>query len=184
MATPDDRHAQRAHVRDQPGRLRVVQHDDVVGPQQRRELIPVGRQRCLVEGALLGPERSAVARYAVQPVVDALADREERSVSTDHQPTSVDTRPAGIGEQRDQHLRHPAAARRRVDVPDPATGELTDREPLGAVHTLHRDRGQDGVEAGQRGRPDGDHVEHQRRPIAAWAAATRAIGRRYGEQDT
>ena len=55
----------------EPGGLRVVQHHDVAAPDQRRQLVGVVAQHALVDAALAGAERPAVALVAVQVVVDA-----------------------------------------------------------------------------------------------------------------
>ena len=65
---------------------------------------------------------------------------------------------------------------RRVDVPDPPSGELDPAEALGLVDSLGGGRRQHAVEGLEAERAEIDHAEVHR--SAAWAAATRAIGSR------
>ena len=53
----------------------------------------------------------------MQKVVNPLGEHEEVLVARDHHPARVDTRPARVREQRDEHLGHPTALRSRIDVP-------------------------------------------------------------------
>ncbi len=123
VAAPDHRRAGRLQARDQPGGLRVVQHDDVAVGDGVAERVAAGLERGEVGLALLVAERAAVALGAVQLVVEALGDLEEALVALDHRPASVDAGAARVGQQRGQHLGHAAAAGGRVDVPDHAAVE-------------------------------------------------------------
>ncbi len=123
VAAPDDLRARGAHGAGHPGGLRVVQDHDVVGPQQRRQLVGGVAERRLVRAPRLVVERQAVAGGSVQAVVDALRDLEERRVAVDHGPARVDAGAAGVADERPQQLRDAAAARGRVDVPDDARAE-------------------------------------------------------------
>ena len=60
-----------------PGGLRVVEEDDVPGPDALRELGGARGERLLVDLALGVAEVAAVAGGAVEVVVDPLGDREE-----------------------------------------------------------------------------------------------------------
>ena len=123
MAAPDDRHAERPHARDQPGGLRVVQDDDVArAPGARRARRRSARARPRRARVPPRPSGPPSPGHAVQPVVQALREREERRVGRDHHPARVDAAAARVGEQGDEQLGHAAAARGRVDVPDPAAG--------------------------------------------------------------
>ena len=66
-------------------------------------------QRPLVEVALLGAERAAVAGVAVEVVVEALGQLEELGRLAQHDPARVDAGAADVGEQRAQHLGDAAA---------------------------------------------------------------------------
>ena len=111
--------------------LRVVAIDDVLGPDQARQLVRRPGQGLLVDRALALAELFPVAGRAVETIVDPLRDREELGAGGDHGPARVDARAPGVGEQRLQQLRHSPASRRRVDVPDRAPGEqlLRPRDP-------------------------------------------------------
>lgn len=71
-----------------------------------------------------GFERAAVARRAVQMIVDALGDFEEAGVAVDDQPSRVDAGASGVREQSLQELGDPASARARVHVDDPPPFEV------------------------------------------------------------
>ena len=83
----------------------------------------VGSEDLLVHGVLVGAERAAVADVAVQQVVHPLRDREEVLPPVEHEPTVLDLGAATVGEQRLQHLSHPAPVRGGADVPDRAVPE-------------------------------------------------------------
>jgi hypothetical protein len=103
---------------DEPGRLGVVEDDDVALAELPHQLVGVAGENLFVMAAVVVVETFAVAGSAVEPVVDALGDHEEPFVAADHQPAGVDTGSARVGQQGGEHLRHPAALGRGVDVPD------------------------------------------------------------------
>ncbi len=110
-----------------------MQNDDVAVGDGVAELVAAGLERGEVGLALLVAERAAIALGAVQHVVEALGDLEEALVALDHGPARVDAGAARVGQQRGQHLGHPAAAGRRVDMPDHAAVEELLRLDDGAL---------------------------------------------------
>jgi hypothetical protein len=72
VAAPDDAYARLLQRAGEPGGLRVVKQGDVAGPEELVEGTGVPLHRRPVDGPLGVSERSAVARHAVEPVVDAL----------------------------------------------------------------------------------------------------------------
>jgi hypothetical protein len=117
VRTPDDRCADVPQAGDHAGGLRIVQKHDVVGADARRQQLCVGGAATLVDGALGIAQRTAVARVAVQAVVQALGQREELRVARHHHPACVETGATHVTDQRAQHLGD-AAASSRVDVPE------------------------------------------------------------------
>ena len=77
VAAPDDPRAGVAHGVDQPGRLRVMEDDDVLRRDELCELAGVVGERVFVDLVFGLPERTPVAVEPVQAVVDALGQREE-----------------------------------------------------------------------------------------------------------
>jgi hypothetical protein len=108
---------------DDPGGLGVVNQHDITGLYQCAQLLGIPAEHPLVVGPLSLAERAAVAKGAIEPVVDPLGDREELRVALDHQPTRVDPCAASIRQERLQHLGDSAAGRRRVDVQHRMAGE-------------------------------------------------------------
>jgi hypothetical protein len=159
VAAPHDRDAGVADVRDQPGGLRVVEDDRVALAERLAQRLAGALQRCLVRRPLLVAERAAVALGAVQPVVDALRDREERGVAADHQPARVDADPLRVGEQRLQHLGHATAARGRVEVPDAPPVEDLPRAPGRLEDAVAVGLGEHAREALERQRADVDRLQ-------------------------
>jgi hypothetical protein len=109
----------------------VQQHDVAVG-ELLRERLRVRLGDALEQRVLVGAERPAVALGAVQAVVDALGQREERRVALDRHPAGVDVRGAHVADQRAQHLRNAPAPRGGVDRPQhaPAQHLLAARDRL------------------------------------------------------
>ena len=70
-----------------------------------------------------GTERTAVARVAVQAVVQALRDGEELRLAVEHEPPVLDARSPPVREQGLEHLGDAATVGRRVHVPDRAVPE-------------------------------------------------------------
>ena len=118
VAAPDDPVHALLEERDQSGRLRIVEEEHVTAAEATGNRLGVLAERVVVGCPLRLAQLATVARPTVQPVVDALRDREERRVAPDHEPASVDAHPPGVAEQRGEHLCDPAAHRRRVDVDD------------------------------------------------------------------
>ena len=131
---PHDRHAGAREARRHPGRLGVVEDHRVIRPQPRQQRLGAGRRDGLVVGVLVRAERPAVAGGAVEPVVQALRDGEEGGIAVQDAPAGVDAGPAGVREQRTQHLGHASAMGGGVDAPDRAAGE----QPVGAL--AHREQ--------------------------------------------
>jgi hypothetical protein len=124
VATPYDVRAGLVDAADEAGGLRIVQQHDVARPYLLREaglvLVKDPRVVLVLGGTELGPG----VHGAVQRVVNPLCDREELRVGVEHQPPGVDTRAAGVSEQRLQHLRDATAVGSGIDVPhDPAGQE-------------------------------------------------------------
>ena len=118
MRAPDDGHALLDQRRDHAGGLRIVQEDDVARPYALRQQLGVLGGDALVDGALGLAQRPAVARVAVQAVVQALGDAEELGVAADGDPSRVDADAAHVADQRAQHLGDAAAVSGGVHVPE------------------------------------------------------------------
>ena len=123
VAAPDHLQIPGVYMRDQTGRLWVMDVDDVAGLHQPEELVRCLGERVLVGLVLFGPELSAIPGGLVQMVVEPLRDAEEARVAGDRHPANVGATAARIGEQRLQQLGDPAALGGRVDVPDDPPGE-------------------------------------------------------------
>ena len=124
VAAPDHADTGARQVRRQARGLRVVQDRDVAGTDLREQPLGVVVSHLVVDPPLLVAERAAVAGGAVQRVMQPLRECEEGGRAFDHEPARVDAEPAGVAEQRGQHLRHAAAGRGRVHVPDDAALQL------------------------------------------------------------
>ena len=142
VRAPDHRHARRDQPRDHPRGLRVVQQHDVGAGEPGSEQLGLGRAAALIDRSLPLAQLTAVVG-AVQAIVEPLGDAEEVVVAADHRPASVDAGAADVSDQRPQHLRHPAALRRRVHGPQRASVQqlttsreraLELRERLGREH--------------------------------------------------
>ena len=140
MAAPGDQRAGPGQALGEPGRLRIVQQDQVAWPDQLEQLGSVRGEHALVVADLLGRQRPA-GDLAVDLVVQALGDHEELGVAGDHHPAAGDPRVLDVAEQHLEHLGHAAADRGRADVPQRPAAELAPeltgrlhqpREPLGA----------------------------------------------------
>ena len=160
MATPDHLRARALERADQPGGLRVVEQDDVVVVDQVDELARVLLQRVLVGLARLVVERAAVAREAMELVVDPLRDLEELRVALDHRPASVDAGALRIADQREQELDDASALGGRADVPDRATVQQFARTADPGGQLLERLGLEHGLEALGRVGCDFDHFKH------------------------
>jgi hypothetical protein len=103
-------------------RLRIVDHQDVVRPDVRAELLGVLAPHALEELAVLGAELAAPD--AVDHVVDALRELEEGlAIGLDDGPVGFD---AQLPQHRDHHRQHlgdAASLGRRVDHPELAAPE-------------------------------------------------------------
>ena len=186
-----------------------MEDHDVLRMHELDQLERVGDQGLVVDLVLGGTQRTTVSREPVQAIVNALGDQEELGIPGDHRPSGVDAHASAISEQGAQHLGDAAAVRGRVHVPDdaavePASGfgdqvaqrlELPYREHRLEAQGIHRvdihmlqgwhidpllrvDR------LGLGGRRMQPYLLLPGAAIAAWAAATRAIGTRNGEQLT
>jgi hypothetical protein len=100
-----------------------VHERDVAGADQRADLGGVAPHDSLVVPSLGRTQLASVAGGAVEPVVDALGDREEGRIALDDQPARIDARASDVRQQRLQHLRHAAAGRGRVNVQHGPAGE-------------------------------------------------------------
>jgi hypothetical protein len=68
----------------------------------------------------------------MQAVMDALGQREELAIASDHLPARVNACPARVGQERGEHLGHTAATGGGAHVPDSAPGE----QRLGGVDAV------------------------------------------------
>ena len=130
MTAPDDVSGNRPQRLRQPGRLGIVQVDDVPVGELRDQLLGAGGEGSLVDRPFRLAELAAVAVDAVEAVVDPLGDPKEAAVPTDRDPARVHPGSARVGEEGLQHLGHAAATGGRVDVPDHASRE----DPAGLAH--------------------------------------------------
>ena len=130
MAPPHDVTAELLGVLGQPGRLGVVQDDDVARANVRRKCVALGGKRRLVDLVLARPERAAVTRSAIQMVVEPFGHIEEVRLSFDHEPAGVDPDAAHVSEQDVQHLGDASAGSGGVDVDHSAPVQSCER--LGA----------------------------------------------------
>ena len=117
VAAPEHECAGRLEWCGQSRRLRVVEQDNVAGTDPCRDALEVGGlDRCIHGGFLL--TELPVARHAVQSIVYALGDREERRLAGDHvQPAGVHAHAADVTHEYVEHLGHSAARSSRIDVP-------------------------------------------------------------------
>jgi hypothetical protein len=90
VTAPDHRRAGLPHRIDQSRRLRIVEDHDVPRSDERHELGGVLGQRPLVDRSVGLAQAAPVAVEAVELVVDALGDVEERRSSREHEPAGVD----------------------------------------------------------------------------------------------
>ena len=95
----------------------------VFGLDQLPELGGIALGHLVKHAAGVLVQFSAVARRAVQEIVDPFGEDKEVVVTRDHHPARVDAGPARVGEERDEHLGHAAALGGRVDVPQHPPGE-------------------------------------------------------------
>lgn len=123
VAAPGDVRAASEEVRDEAGRLRIVAYDHVALADERVHGDGVLLRHGVEDGALVGPERRAVAGRGAERVVDALGHAEEVGRSLEDEPADVDAEAADVAQDRAQHLGHAAAGRGGVDVPDGASAE-------------------------------------------------------------
>ena len=110
--------------RHQPGRLRIVQDDDVGGPdlwRDRARRWPTCTDSYAAASA--SPSDASVTGNTVETVVDALGDREELGVTGDDEPAHRHADAEDVADQHLQHLGHSPAGGRRVDVPHRAASE-------------------------------------------------------------
>ena len=91
------------------------------------QFLCVGKRHRLVHLAFARPELTAVTGLAMQEVVEPLGDGEELGRPLNRHPTHVEAGAAGVGGERPQHLRDPAALGRGVHVPHCATVEKRTR---------------------------------------------------------
>ena len=97
---------------------RVVDDDDVTGPDLGADRRDVRRGRPFIDDTLGRAEVSAVSRGPVETVVDALRDGEELWFPCDDEPLGVDADTPHVAEEGGQHLGHTAPRCGRVDVHD------------------------------------------------------------------
>jgi hypothetical protein len=98
VAAPDDERPALEEDRDKPRRLGVMHDHDVLRSDAREYGPRVPRERLLVVAALRLAEAPSVALRPVQPVVDALRDREEGRIGFDDVPLGRDPCAACVSE--------------------------------------------------------------------------------------
>jgi hypothetical protein len=135
-----------------------VQQHDVRRRHARGELLARGGGDPLVDAALGLAERPAVARVAVQPVVNALGEVEEVRLAVHHDPAGVDSGALRVADQRAQHLGDAAAECGRVDVPEDTTAQQLVPAGERLTECIHPVGGEDLAEAFRREWGDGDVV--------------------------
>jgi hypothetical protein len=123
VTPPDHNGAELDEGSDQARRLWVVDDDDVPRPDERPNTLEIPLGHAVEARMLRDPELAAVARPAVEAVVDTLRDREELGVALDHEPDGLEAGTERVADERAEHLGDPAAVRRRVDVHDAAAVE-------------------------------------------------------------
>ena len=90
MAAPHDRDVSLLQFRDQAGRLRVVQENDVPGSNHRRQLLSDQRERPRVLAVLGLAQVATVSLEALDLVVNSLRHLEKLGAALDHDPAGVD----------------------------------------------------------------------------------------------
>jgi hypothetical protein len=134
VASPDYLYVRGDDVWDQSGRLRVVDVNDVAGPNELGELVGGLAQRGVVDVSLGRPKRPTIALGFMQAVVDPLRDPEEVRIPGDRHPAHVHTGPSRVRQQRMQELRDSSSARRRIHVPDHPPPQHVPRGGDSVVH--------------------------------------------------
>lgn len=157
--SPHDPDAGVAQGGGQAGGLGVVQDHDVARRHERSQLAPGALGDRLIRGAGRVVEGLPVAARAVEAVVQALGDLEERGVAAQHEPARVDARTARVGQQRAQHLGHAATDGRRVHAPHRAAGHQRARALGQGQQLVHAGLVEDRAEALEAERSDGDGRE-------------------------
>src|SRR5205823_806310 len=102
----------------EPRRLRIVDDDDVAGPDEAEQLREVLVQGSLVDLPIALLERF-VSHVPVELVVDPLRHAEELVVALHHEPAGVPPRAELVAEDRSQHLRDTTPLGGRIDMPEP-----------------------------------------------------------------
>ncbi len=118
VTAPDDSRPVIDKVGRQPDRLRVMQDHQIAGTYQREQFRGIVPQGFLVNRARCAIQSGTVAILAMQGVMQSFCDAEELRAAVDHQPANRNLEAPAIAQYRGQHLRHAAAHRGRVDVPD------------------------------------------------------------------
>ena len=174
MAAPDDACARAPHGRGQPGGLRVVQHDDVAGPDDVEQLVDVA-----LAGSPRSRRRSARRAGRRRPRVPyrwlwrrfvISKNRGLPSITTQRASTPDATR---VREQRLQHLGNAAARRGRVHVQDRAPVEERPAAAPPSTRTARRVRHQSAPRADRGG------ALGRRPPVSAISISTPAFGTHY-----
>ena len=150
MAAPDDRRAQSHERADEAGGLGVVHDDHVARRHHAGELADVRLER----GRRRSPRsrrRGRRRRRARRAGCCGCAWSTRRSPGCRRSPPSArHADAAGVGEERHEHLRHAAAARGRVHVPDDPPGEQIARAIGGVGHLPPLPRFEDVLELARR----------------------------------
>jgi hypothetical protein len=126
VRAPDDAGPGPPQRRHEHGGLGILEHHDVTGGDERGRL-DGRRPPDPLEQRPIRESRMPVG-LAVQHVVEALGEAEERRRSGEHEPAGVDAGGTPVGPERALHLGDAASERGRVDAPDRAPAEQ--RAPL------------------------------------------------------
>jgi hypothetical protein len=125
MTAPNDVHSSMREGRRKAGGLRIVQKDHVPGLDQADHASGVSLTDPGVVGLLVDTEVALVTGGPVQPIVDTLGYGEELGIAAHDKPMHIKARIEGITDEHLEHFGNPAALRRRTDVPDRPTSEIS-----------------------------------------------------------
>ncbi len=127
MGSPHDVRPAPSKRANQTSGLRIVQQDQIASADPITYALGVGGHHVDEMAEFRRPEGAPVARFAVNPVVQALRDSEELSVAIDDQPSDVDGEVFRVSDQNLEHVGDSAAGGGRAEVPNhPATGHLAE----------------------------------------------------------
>jgi hypothetical protein len=135
MAAPEGDGASVRHVRYETGCLRIVQDDDVPGPNASDQVLSVLSHDSVINLACVFAERRSVSEGSMERVMEAFGHGEEVVHAVEDEPAGVDARTTHVREQYVEHLRNAAADSGGVDVPDDAALKSL-AQPFGSSDAL------------------------------------------------